>query len=160
MVAQMVQNLIFKFREIFIFTGFFSFSDTFIFRGIFIFRDLFIFSRVFIFRKNFYIQRHFYIQCNFYIQRLLMFKASCEVKASSQHLDMSTLKTQLGHIMTAKFITFQNVHPAIRSILIFIKGIRTRFFKKIFLILYSINRINFIVYLLLLLLVLPRLLFT
>ena len=145
MVAQMVQNSIFKFREIFIFTEFFSFSDTFIFRGIFILRDFFIFSGVFIFRNIFYIQRHFYIQCNSYIQRLLMFKASCDVKASSQHLDMSILKTQLGHIITAKFITFQNVHPAIRSILIFMKGIRTKFFKKIFLILYSINRINFIV---------------
>ena len=57
-------------------------------------------------------------------------KASCEVKASSQHLDIWALRTRLGHIMTAKFITFQNVHPAICSILIFIKGIRTRFFKK------------------------------
>ena len=53
-------------------------------------------------------------------------KDSCEVKASSQHLDNWTL----GDIIKAKFITFQNVDPAICSILIFIKGIRTRFFKK------------------------------
>ena len=57
-------------------------------------------------------------------------RASSEVKTSSQHLDTWTLRTRLGHIITTKFITFQNVHPAICSILIFIKGIRTRFFKK------------------------------
>ena len=57
-------------------------------------------------------------------------KASCEVKASSQHLDIWALRTRLGQIITAKFITFQNDHSAICSILIFIKGIRTRFFKK------------------------------
>ena len=65
--------------------------------------------------------------------RPLFFKkkrVSSEVKASSQHLDTCTLRTRLEHIITAKFITFQNVHPAICSILIFIKGIRTRFFKK------------------------------
>ena len=48
-------------------------------------------------------------------------KSSCEVKASSQHLDAWALRTRLGHIITAKFITFQNVHPAICSIFIFIK---------------------------------------
>ena len=57
-------------------------------------------------------------------------KDLCEVKASSQHLDTWALRTQLGHIITAKFVIFQNVHPAMCSILIFIKGIRTRFFKK------------------------------
>ena len=57
-------------------------------------------------------------------------KASCEVKASSQHLNTWTLITRLGHVITAKFITFQSVHPAICIILIFVKGIRTRFFKK------------------------------
>ena len=57
-------------------------------------------------------------------------KSSCEVKASSQHLDAWALRTRLGHIITAKFITFQNVHPVICPILIFIKGLRTRFIKK------------------------------
>ena len=57
-------------------------------------------------------------------------KALCEVKASSQHLDTWPLRTRLGYIITAKFVTSQNVHPGICSILIFIKGIRTRFFKK------------------------------
>ena len=57
-------------------------------------------------------------------------KDSCEVKASSQDLDTWTLRTRLGHIIKAKFITFQNVDPAICSNLIFIKGIRTRFFKE------------------------------
>ena len=37
--------------------------------------------------------------------------ASCEVKASSQYFNTWTLRTRLGHIITAK-------------------GIRTRFFKK------------------------------
>ena len=57
-------------------------------------------------------------------------KDSCELKVNSQHLDTKTLRTRLGHIIKAKFITFQNVDPAICSILIFIEGIRTRFFKK------------------------------
>ena len=57
-------------------------------------------------------------------------KSSYEVNASNQPLDIWTLRTRLGHIITAKFITFQNVHPVICSILIFIKGIRTRFIKK------------------------------
>ena len=57
-------------------------------------------------------------------------KSSYEVKASNQHLDIWTLRTRLGHIITAKFITFQNVHPVICSILIFIKGLRTRFIKR------------------------------
>ena len=39
-------------------------------------------------------------------------------------------KTRLGHIITAKFIIFKNVHPVICSILILLNGIRTRFFKK------------------------------
>ena len=77
-------------------------------------------------------------------------KDSCEVKASSQHLDNWTLRNRLGHIIKAKFITFQNDDPAICSILIFIKGIKTRFFKKNVSYLYSTNRINFIVWLLLL----------
>ena len=76
-------------------------------------------------------------------------KASCKVEASSQHLDTWTLRTRLGHIITAKFITFQNVHSAICLILVFLKGIRNRFSRKIFLFLYSINRITFIVWLLL-----------
>ena len=63
---------------------------------------------------------------------LFVKKDSCEVKASSQHLDTWTLRTRLGYIMKAKFITFQNVDPAICSILIFMKGIRTRFFMKNF----------------------------
>ena len=57
-------------------------------------------------------------------------KESCEVKASSQHLNTGTLRTRLGHIIKAKFLTFQNADPAIFSILIFRKGIRTGFFKK------------------------------
>ena len=57
-------------------------------------------------------------------------KDSCEVKASSLHLDNWTLKNRLGENIKAKFITFQNVDLAICSILIFIKGIRARFFKK------------------------------
>ena len=59
-------------------------------------------------------------------------KSSCEVKASSQHLDAWALRTRLGHIITAKFITFQNVDPATCSVLVITKGIRTRFFKKNF----------------------------
>ena len=51
--------------------------------------------------------------------------ASCEVKASSPHLDTWTLRNRLGHIITAKSITSQNVHPEICSILISIKEIRT-----------------------------------
>ena len=74
-------------------------------------------------------------------------KDSCEVKASSQHLDNWTLRNRLGHIIKAKFITFQYDDPAICSILIFIKGLKTRFFKKNVSYLYSTNRINFIVWL-------------
>ena len=61
-------------------------------------------------------------------------------------MDTWTLRARLGHIIKAKFITFQNVDPAICSILTFIKG----FVKKNILILCYINRINFIVWLLLL----------
>ena len=33
-------------------------------------------------------------------------RALCEVKASSQHWDTWPLRTRLGHIITAKFVTF------------------------------------------------------
>ena len=46
MVAQIVQNSIFKLREIFIFRNFFILSEVFIFRNIFIFRDIFVFSEI------------------------------------------------------------------------------------------------------------------
>ena len=52
-VAQMVQNSIFKFRVIFIVSQFFSFSDIFIFREIFVLRDFFIFSKIFTFSEIF-----------------------------------------------------------------------------------------------------------
>ena len=82
--------------------------------------------------RNNFLQKS-YRKCDRYNSSDLSFffkKDSCEVKASSQDLDTWTLRTRLGHIIKATFITFQNVDPAICSILIFIKGIRTRFFKK------------------------------
>ena len=76
MVPQIVQNSIFKFREIFIFGDFFIFKGIFIFSEILIFRDFFIFSEIFIFRacfmfRDIFIFREIFIFRNFFIFRYI-----------------------------------------------------------------------------------------
>ena len=83
MVAQMVQNSIFKFREIFIFRYFFIFSEIFRFSQIFTFRDFFIlekflYSVKFLYSETFlYSVKFLYSGTFLYSETLLYSVKSC-----------------------------------------------------------------------------------